>query len=247
MGSQQNELNLHLKVFENTQFSDEFLNTKLINLYCKHMILTNLNKDSKANRLLVASYKVGYEFCEWGSHEELPSDLLHHLNIITKMEDDDYRHAVRIVICQYSFCERPVIWSDNLHSTVKYIREFGKDACLRDIPFYVIDLMYLDNPVVKGYRDSLNQNISDILGAVSCAYFRYDMSNLKELIDIHYTINDLLNDNTELYTFQNSHLWVMQSADSAGTMIEKSQAFNSLYFPKTKRAVNEPSKIQFKE
>lgn len=247
MGSQQNELNLHLKVFENTQFSDEFLNTKLINLYCKHMILTNLNKDSKANRLLVASYKVGYEFCEWGSHEELPSDLLHHLNIITKMEDDDYRHAVRIVICQYSFCERPVIWSDNLHSTVKYIREFGKDACLRDIPFYVIDLMHLDNPVVKGYRDSLNQNISDILGAVSCAYFRYDMSNLKELIDIHYTINDLLNDNTELYTFQNSHLWVMQSADSAGTMIEKSQAFNSLYFPKTKRAVNEPSKIQFKE
>lgn len=238
---------LHLNVFENAQFPDEFLNTKLINLYCKHMILTNLNKDSKANRLLVASYKVGYEFCEWGSHEELPSDLLHHLNIITKMEDDDYRHAVRIVICQYSFCERPVIWSDNLHSTVKYIREFGKDACLRDIPFYVIDLMHLDNPVVKGYRDSLNQNISDILGAVSCAYFRYDMSNLKELIDIHYTINDLLNDNTELYTFQNSHLWVMQSADSAGTMIEKSQAFNSLYFPKTKRAVNEPSKIQFKE
>ena len=55
MGSQQNELNLHLKVFENTQFSDEFLNTKLINLYCKHMICTNLNKDSKANRLLAAS------------------------------------------------------------------------------------------------------------------------------------------------------------------------------------------------
>lgn len=84
MGSQQNELNLHLKVFENTQFPDEFLNTKLINLYCKHMIHTNLNKDSKANRLLAASHKAGYEFCEWGSHEELPSDLLHHLNIITK-------------------------------------------------------------------------------------------------------------------------------------------------------------------
>lgn len=28
----------------------------------------------------------------------------------------------------------------------------------------------------------------------------------------------------------------MQSDDSAGTMIEKSQAFNSLYFPKTKKA-----------
>lgn len=52
MGSQRNELNLHLKVLEDTQFPDEFLNMKLINLYCKHMIHTNLNKDSKANRLL---------------------------------------------------------------------------------------------------------------------------------------------------------------------------------------------------
>lgn len=247
MGSQQNELNLHLKVFENTQFPDEFLNTKLINLYCKHMIHTNLNKDSKANRLLAASHKAGYEFCEWGSHEELPSDLLHHLNIITKMEDDDYRHAVRIVICQYCFCERPVIWSDNLHSTIKYIREFGKEACLRDIPFYVIDLTHLEDPVAKGYRDSLNHNISDILGAVSCAFSRYNRSNLKELIDIHYTINDLLNDNIELYTFHNNHLGVIQNGDPARIVIEKSQAINSLYFPKTKKADNEPSKIQFKE
>lgn len=206
MGSQPNELNMHLKVLESAQFTDEFLNMKLVNLYCKHMIQTNTNKESKSNHLLAASHKAGYEYCEWGSHEELPSDLLHHLNIITKMEDDDYRHAVRIVICKYRFCETPVIWSDNLHSTVKYIREFGKDACLRDIPFYVIDLTHLDNPVVKGYRDSLNQNISDILGAVSCAFSRYNRSNLKELIDIHYMINDLLNDNTELYTFQNSHL-----------------------------------------
>lgn len=236
MGSRQNELNLHLKVLEDTQFPDEFLNTKLINLYCKHMIHTNLNKDSKANRLLAASYKVGYEFCEWGSHEELPSDLLHHLNIITKMEDDDYRHAVRIVICQYCFCERPVIWSDNLHSTIKYIREFGKGACLRDIPFYVIDLTHLEDPVAKGYGDSLNHNISDILGAVSCAFSRYNRSNLKELVDVHYTINDLLNDNTELYTFHNNHLGVIQNGDPARIIIEKSQAINSLFFPKDTEA-----------
>lgn len=62
MGSQRNELNVHLKVFENTQFPDEFLNTKLINLYCKHMIHTNLNKDSKANRLLAASHRLAMSF-----------------------------------------------------------------------------------------------------------------------------------------------------------------------------------------
>lgn len=145
------------------------------------------------------------------------------------------------------FCERPVIWSDNLHSTIKYIREFGKEACLRDIPFYVIDLTHLEDPAAKGYRDSLNHNISDILGAVSCAFSRYNRSNLKELIDIHYTINDLLNDNIELYTFHNNHLGVIQNGDPARIVIEKSQAINSLYFPKTKKADNEPSKIQFKE
>lgn len=236
MGSRRNELNIYLKVLENTQFPDELLNTKLVNLYCKHMIRTNTNKESKANHLLAASHKAGYEYCEWGSHEELPSDLLHHLNIITKMEDDDYRHAVRIVICQYSFCERPIIWSDNLHSTVKYIREFGKEVCLQDIPFYVIDMTNLKRPIVKGYKYSLNPNITDILGAVSCAFFRYNMSNLKELIDIHYTINDLLNDNTELYTFHNNHLGVIQNGDSARILIEKSQAINSLFFPKNTEA-----------
>lgn len=216
---------LHLKVLEDAAFDNKFLNIKLVDLYCKHMLKSNMNKESKATHLLAASHKVGYKYCEWGSHEELPSDLLHHLNIITKMEDDDYQHAVRIVICQYSFCERPIIWSDNLHSTIKYVRELGKEVCLKDIPFYVIDITNLKCPIVRGYRHSLNSNISDILGAVSCAYSRYDRSNLKELIDIHYTINDLLSDNTELYTFRNKYLWLIQNRDPARIVIEKSQAF----------------------
>ena len=116
------------------------------------------------------------------------------------------------------------------------MRELGKEVCLKDIPFYVIDITNLKCPIVRGYRHSLNSNISDILGAVSCAYSRYDRSNLKELIDIHYTINDLLNDNTELYTFHNKYLGLIQNRDPARIVIEKSQAFNSLFFPKNTEA-----------
>lgn len=62
MGSQQNELNLHLKVFENTQFPDEFLNTKLINLYCKHMIHTNLIKIPKQIVFLLHLIRLAMSF-----------------------------------------------------------------------------------------------------------------------------------------------------------------------------------------
>lgn len=221
--------NINIKILENTEFEEEFLDMKLTDMYCKHMIIRNINNDSKMNRLLSASDKIGYEFCEWGMHDGYPSDLYHHINIITKMEKDNYKHSVRIVICKYDFCSKPIIWVDNLHSTVKYIREYGKEVKLKDIPFYVVDLTDLKNPIVKGYNNSLRKNISDILGTVSNAYFRYDMSNSKELIDVEYLVKDLINDNIELYTYHNTHLGPIEETDSIITKIEKSQAFNSLW------------------
>ena len=198
---QKNELNI--KIQENFGFPNDFMNMKLTDMYCKHMMKNDSNYDSKANKLLNASCKVGYEICEWGLHSNHPSDFYHHMNIITKMEKDKYKHAIRIVMCKYDFCDEPIIWVDNLHSTVKYIREYGKDVRIKDIPFYVVDLTDLKQPIVKGYNNSLRTNISNILGAISSAYFRYEKSNLQELIEIKYTIEDLLNDNPELYTYHN--------------------------------------------
>ena len=51
-------------------------------------------------------------------------------------------------------------------------------------------------------------------------------------VSVFKEINDLLNDNTELYTFHNNHLEVIQNGDPARIIIEKSQAINSLFFPK---------------
>ena len=196
--------NINIKIQKDAKIEDEFLNMKLTDMYCKHMIKNDSNFNSKANRLLKFSDKIEYEFCEWGSHEKQPSNIFHHLNIITKMETDNYNHPIRIVICKYDFCNKPIIWTDNLHSTVKYIREYGKEAKLKDIPFYVVDLTDLKSPIIKGYKNSLRSDYSDILGALSNAYFRYEKSNLKELIDVKYLVKDLLCDNPNLYTYRNS-------------------------------------------
>lgn len=72
---------------------------RLVDLYCKHMIRVDYDKNSKANRLLSASRAIGYDYCEWGSHDYSRSNVFHHLGIIEKMEKDGYNHAIRVVVC----------------------------------------------------------------------------------------------------------------------------------------------------
>lgn len=174
--------------------TNPLLDTKLTDMYCKHMVRID-NNNTKANKLLQESRKIGYDICEWGLHRGYPSSPQHHMGIIRKMEKDNYNHTVRIVICKYDFYEEPIIWIDNLHSAIKYIREYGRDVKLQDIPFYIVDISKYDSPSICGYNHFLKNNYENILGAVSCAYKRFSRSNSKELIDVHYTIEDLLNDN----------------------------------------------------
>lgn len=223
------ENQLNIQIIANYKFKEQFLNTKLTELYCKHVIKNNSDNESKSNRLLNASYKIGYEWCEWGSHEGLPSNLSHHISIITKMERIGYNHAIRIVACKYAFSDKTIVWTDNLHCTIKYIRELGKDACFKDIPFYVVNLTDLGNPKILSDNGILRPITSDILGAVSSAYFRYEMSCSKELINIGYTVNDMLKDNPKLYTYHNTHLGSIEKCDSPQIILEKAQAFNSLW------------------
>lgn len=199
---------LNIQIKDNYKFNEQLLDMKLTELYCKHMKKNNSDEKSKSNKLLNASHNIGYEWCEWGSHENFPSNLSHHIDIITKMERNEYNHAIRIVICKYDFSDDLIVWTDNLHSTIKYIRELGKDVCLKDVPFYVVDLIDSRNPKVLSDNEILRPIVSDILGAVSNAYFRYEMSNSSELINIRYLVSDVLNDNPELYTYHNTRLGV---------------------------------------
>lgn len=196
---------LNIKI--NDDISEDLLNMKLADMFCKHVIRRNPDGiQIKADKLYTESLKLGYNFCEWGVHSGHPSDISFHTGIITKMEKDNYNHAIRIVICKYDFCDTHIVWIDNLHSAIKYIREYGKNVKLGDIPFYIVDISDYDHPSIHGYKGSLRECYEDILGAVSCAYKRFRRSNSKKLIEIGYTVKDFLYDNPMLYTELNTHL-----------------------------------------
>mgnify|MGYP006954582522 FL=1 len=144
--------------------------------------------------------------CNWGLHVGHASDIQYHINSIVQMERDEYNPAIRVVICKYDFCDTHIVWIDNLHSAIKYIREYGKNVKLGDIPFYIVDISDYDHPSIHGYKGSLRERYEDILGAVSCAYKRFRRSNSKKLIEIGYTVKDFLYDNPMLYTELNTHL-----------------------------------------
>lgn len=72
---------------------------KLVDLYCKHMIRVDYDKESKANRLLSASRTIGYGYCEWGTHSGHRNNVLYLMGIIEKMEKEGYNHAIRVVVC----------------------------------------------------------------------------------------------------------------------------------------------------
>ena len=72
---------------------------RLVDLYCKHMIRVDYDKESKANRLLSGSRTIGYDYCEWGTHSGHRNNVLYHMGIIEKMEKDGYNHAIRVVVC----------------------------------------------------------------------------------------------------------------------------------------------------
>ena len=220
-----NDLNIKI----NRDISEDLLNMKLTDMFCKHIIRHNPDDiQIKADKLYIESCKLGYQVCNWGLHVGHASDIQYHINSIVQMEKDGYNHAIRIVICKYDFCDVPIVWVDNLHSAIKYIREYGKDVKLGDIPFYVVDISNYNHPSICGYNGSLRENYENILGAVSCAYKRFRRSNSKEIIEIGYTVKDFLCDNPMLYTELNAHLGLMNTSDDVDTIFDKSVAFNSL-------------------
>ena len=195
---------LNIKV--NNDISEDLLNMNLTDMFCKHVIRHNPDGiQIKADKLCIESCKLGYKVCNWGLHVGHASDIQYHINSIVQMERDEYNPAIRIVVCKYDFCETPIVWIDNLHSAIKYIREYGKNVKLGDIPFYVVDISDYNHPSIHGYNGSLRERYEDILGAVSCAYKRR-RSNSKELIEIGYTVKNFLYDNPMLYTELNAHL-----------------------------------------
>lgn len=175
---------------------EEVLETKIVDLACKHVFSI---KTEQTKRIVEESYKNGYN-ARWG---ELSGDFSfeHQINKILKMEQDNYYHVIRIVRCNYSFMKESVLWGDNLHSLVFYLRKYGLDIKLKDIPFYLIDISD-GQRIIYNYNDNLRKNMDDIKGAVRCALTRQLRSDNQEIIKLNYKIKDFIKDNPEFITYK---------------------------------------------
>lgn len=169
------------------------LDTKLTDLMCKHV----LSIGERETVLIEESKKLGYEWCQWGTHSG-HTDRKYHKNIIDNMIKDDLKNSIRVVTCKYKFSDEVFLWADNLHSTVRHIKQKGTDAKLEDVPFYCIDLSDAKSIKVYSYKDSLSNDLDDILGAINCAEKRFNRSNSKKLIEVNYRVEDFIKENKDL-------------------------------------------------
>ena len=123
------------------------------------------------------------------------------MNNILRQERDNYNHALRIVITNDLATNKRYIWTDNLHSTIKYIREKGLKTKLIDVPFYVIDLTTTMITVID-VNNSVRQSLKDIQGAIRSAVNRVRRST-PNLMALNYTVKDFLTDNMILLQNKN--------------------------------------------
>lgn len=190
------ELNKKLdNIVVTDEMPENILELKLTDLLCKHIF----NSSDKAFKLLMASINVGYDYCQWNVANNRIKDFDYDMQRIIKMEKDNYNHALRIVACKYTFSDDIYYWCDNIHSAIRYIRKYGKDIKLRDLPFYVVYSGF--GTKIITYKNYVRLNIKDIDGIQISATQRFLWSNSKDIIDIHYTIEDFIKDNPEFITY----------------------------------------------
>lgn len=188
----------------NNSVPNVFLEMYLKDLLCKHVF--EINNSEKATKLLEESGKLGYKWCQWNVYAGKPKCFEYDMGRILKMEEYEYNHSLRIVVCQYPFSKEKYIWTDNLHSTIRYIRKYGFGVKLKKIPFYVVDLTDFSKPTIYARKGHLRENKNDITGAVISAKARHNFSNSKDLVKIGYTVGDFIIDNPAFYDYENKYL-----------------------------------------
>lgn len=183
---------------------DNIKNMKLTSLLSKHVFSLN---NPRAAKVVLESAKTGYDYALWGVHNGHIQDFHFHMDRILKMEEDKYYHPLRIVVCKYIFADKSFAWCDNIHSAIVYIRKYGEDVRLKDIPYYVtyIDKEFMDSDsnslhvydpcgVVRTDKDSLD-------GLLDCTVKRFLRSASRPLVENRYTLKDFCHDNPEFLTY----------------------------------------------
>lgn len=146
----------NFRLLENEDIYQTLLNRTLGSLECKHVVSLS------AIKIYRLSLHVGYDWVVFGSHRKgsLESEKL----IIDHMANDNrFNRPMRVV---YGPDGR--LWADNTHTCMAYMKRYGSDTKLKEVPFYVVDVRE-DIPSVISFNGSVNSSLEDISQAVECS------------------------------------------------------------------------------
>lgn len=168
--------------YEEDKIDKEILNTKLVDLECKHVA------SRLASQIYEAAIASGYKNVVLGSHRK--GTLESENCIINSMAKDSYfNRPIRIVLGTDSR-----LWCDNTHSAIAYLRRYDNSITLADVPFYLIDISERI-PLIVSVSGTVIQSVTDIKNAIACAL---RINNRLELgvrpENMSWTIGDLKKD-----------------------------------------------------
>lgn len=167
---------------KNSNEYKNLLQTKLIDLQSKH--IPYVSKETQ--KLYDLALKVDYTWVVFGSHKK-GCTLVTEKQEIEELANLSENRPVRII-----FANDNRLWVDNTHWAIAYINKIGKDAKLKDIPFYLIDQRNEDEIIVVDYKDSLIKNDNDIKVAIGRSLRINDrLNNGWRPKDVSYTIGEL--------------------------------------------------------
>ena len=162
-------------------------------LLCKHTWGKYEDLSDKARGL----YDRTLGACQWSSDDGTEKDSKH-LNVIDGMERDGYENAVRLVALPGLEGELVI---DNLHTAIAWLRRFGVDATLADMPCYIVDVSSKEPFVLTDgrlFRDS----VRECQGAVQAAMRYRPLRSVYWPDDLTengmYRLGDFIRDHPEL-------------------------------------------------
>lgn len=133
---------------------------KISELECKHILFKN--EDNKIFADLAD--KVGYKWVLFGSHRGLKEGRAEfEIARINDMAKSASSRAVRIVKTSNG-----KYFADNTHWILAYLKRFGGNLKLKDIPFYLVDFCQ-SIPIIVDVNNSVIKKHEDILNAVNAA------------------------------------------------------------------------------
>ncbi len=146
---------------EYEKFNQDVLDLKISELECKHILCENTD-----NQFFVElAKKVQYQWVVFGSHRGLKEEerIQFEINRINDMASSDFCRPVRIVKT-----DNGKLFADNTHWVLAYLKRFGDNIKLKDIPFYLVDFCH-KIPLIVDFNNSVIKNYEDIKNAVNAA------------------------------------------------------------------------------